>query len=756
MASTSDNVQPLALMACERFESTLAMSSETTNKVQHVLLPSEPAHISFLKAIVGFFQNDCATQLGKSEAGLRFLALAAALVTSLGAFEGAKALQLLLKSTTNDATFLPTVRHLREVLDNLEARSPRCGFTELFVTWQMLLRQEAFPHLFPDAGTVPKNSPFLVSTPSLEAMAGLVDVFRQVARMGPATVIGTTIRASSAAPWVLAFAQWCVEPPSVFLADRAVVERPGSRIRVVLSNDINQPFKATIHHQAKELTPFLLGPSSSSIVATGMVAVEVYRTWLLPELGFGDDMVRLLRESLRYAIPQVIRNMSCGSFASLAQDVSSGRWRGRTDKMGPAGRYRLSPLPDIRTIAATCTTLLALKEPIKFATLGDSTPVAELPLVARHLDLLEQSCDCKSCNPCFEEDLKEDSKEDDGSSFPGDHTFNNWNQCRKAEFFHSLSFIIMDILALSLFDSPSTLLLRLSVHRGNEVEMQSGIHHVIQTDDTLDFDELDLISWARNMVGHVLPERQEPIVSSSKGQVIYPMMFDTRHIEKQGYLKLCCLPGVLKHQGETYDVVLSGNIRKNFDWDPVASTQPVSWPLNLVASTQPVSRPLNLCGDLSSSWLISVLDNRELWAALLLHYKANDHVWVESNPWWLLHSPKNVLLADGCPHDPRAQLDREDRFASYSSPWDTEWKLALEASSHVCVVAVDGADGLRCFALASLRGEKVVLRRGSCLSCCLNICRRRHPCLDPLASHDVLVRKLPFIITAPSFILSPS
>ena len=689
MASTSDNVQPLALMACERFGGTLAMSHETTNKVQHVLLPSEPAPISFIKAKVGFSRNDCATKLGKSTAGLRFLGLAAALVTSLGAFEGAKALELMLKRITNDATSLPTVRHLKEVLTSLEARSSRCGFTELFVTWQMLLRKEALsPPLFPSQS--PRNPPSFGTTPSLEAIAGLVDVFCQVA-LGPATVIGATIKTGSAAPWVLAFAQWCVEPPSVFLGDRAVVERPESRIRVVLSNDTNQPLEVSIHHQVKELTPLLLAPPPTFNAATGMVTVKVYGTWLLPELGFDDGAVPVLRESLQYAIPQLLRKMKCGRFARLGQGASSGRWRGRNDKTGTPDSFCLSPLPDIRTIAATCTTFLALEDPIEFTIPDDSTLVAGLPLVARYLASLEQHCRCQHCLRGLEE-----------GSGP------EW--CSKQQFFRSLSFIIMDIFGLSLFDSTSTLLLRLSVDRENGIRMEMRVSDVLRTGNSQDFDDLDLIAWARNMAGHVLQGGDSVVISSSKGQVIYPRVFDTLRFGKQGYLELCCLSGVLRYGGEAYDVVsyTAADMRG-------VGNQPEYGPVDF---TRPVSRPLNLCGRVDLEWSISILDNQELRARLSL----DTPFWIHEDPLSLLRNMKNTLLVDGCPHDPRAKLERADRFASYSRPWERH-PDPPETSSHVYVVAADSADGLRCFTLAYEAAVPIVLRKNSCLGCCLKVCR---------------------------------
>ena len=210
VAATRDNVQVLAILACQRFGSTLAMSSETTTKVEQVLVPSpEPAVVSFLKGQVGFFQDDCAAQLGQNPARTRFLALAAALTTSLGSFESANALDTMFRSSTTDLTTLPTVRHLKDLLGSLEVRSHRCGFVDSIVGWQILLQREALPRLSTNNGqrALSERShrlerDILDMVPSPEAIAGLVDFFRQGARVGPDTILGATIRVSAAAPWV--------------------------------------------------------------------------------------------------------------------------------------------------------------------------------------------------------------------------------------------------------------------------------------------------------------------------------------------------------------------------------------------------------------------------------------------------------------------------------------------------------------------------------------------------------------------------
>jgi len=123
----------------------------------------------------------------------------------------------------------------------------------------------------------------------------------------------------------------------------------------------------------------------------------------------------------------------------------------------------------------------------------------------------------------------------------------NKDRCNKNTFVQSLAFIILDTLALSLFDSPSPLLPGLSTTRENGIEMHTAISSILTTGLSASFDGLGLIRWARNLAGHgFLDEDRSLLVTSARGQVLYPRVFDTFKIEKQGYLKLHCLPGVLR------------------------------------------------------------------------------------------------------------------------------------------------------------------------------------------------------------------
>jgi hypothetical protein len=166
-ASTSDNVQPIALLACESFGSTLAICPETIAKVERVIVPSPPpAVLQFLQVQVGFFKDDSASYFGRSAAGVRFLGLAAALVTISPLESGTNALDLMLRKNKTDLTLLPTLRQLYSLLDAMRGRCYRGDFAHSLIGWHMML-QPIIDNLRPpledltieDYGASPKIAP---------------------------------------------------------------------------------------------------------------------------------------------------------------------------------------------------------------------------------------------------------------------------------------------------------------------------------------------------------------------------------------------------------------------------------------------------------------------------------------------------------------------------------------------------------------------------------------------------------------------
>jgi hypothetical protein len=83
--ASSDNVQPLALIACEQFGVTLPICRATRKVIEkEAHSKKDPVFLSFAKAMIKQGGGESINQLASNVAGLNFLALAAALVSSTG------------------------------------------------------------------------------------------------------------------------------------------------------------------------------------------------------------------------------------------------------------------------------------------------------------------------------------------------------------------------------------------------------------------------------------------------------------------------------------------------------------------------------------------------------------------------------------------------------------------------------------------------------------------------------------------------
>src|SRR5450432_4167983 len=93
-AITGDNIQPLALLACEKFGTTLPVCIETSLKAERLARRSHSSTANFLKVQVGYSAGDAAYYLSNSDGGVRFLCLAAALCSIENRLQRAQLLDL--------------------------------------------------------------------------------------------------------------------------------------------------------------------------------------------------------------------------------------------------------------------------------------------------------------------------------------------------------------------------------------------------------------------------------------------------------------------------------------------------------------------------------------------------------------------------------------------------------------------------------------------------------------------------------------
>jgi hypothetical protein len=128
---------------------------------------------------------------------------------------------------------------------------------------------------------------------------------------------------------------------------------------------------------------------------------------------------------------------------------------------------------------------------------------------------------------------------------------------------------------------------------------------------------------------------------------------------------------------------------------------------------------MNLYRNSSPLWKVATQENGEMQADFLVHVQGSSFT-ATTNSSLFITSVKDILFYESCPHDSRVKLETADRFTTNQSPWD-EKMIKTVAKSFVNIIAVDGSDGLRYFALANAN-DSVVLRRHACLRCCLDMC----------------------------------
>jgi hypothetical protein len=695
-AATSDNVQVIALIACESFGNTIAMSRETCLKIEtDVVMTPAPAPVQFLGALVGYTAGDCVAQLGNTQAGIQFLGLASAMVT-MGSFRAAEALHGMLTSSATDKTLLPTTMHLKYLLESLEPRCQSSNFASTVIGWELFLLQ-----------TLPERSDMALNSfhdyferPSPKGVENLVDAFRRLSRIGDVSVAKATIKANKCVPWVIAFTKWCLGiPPSVFTEDgKAILEQPDTRVVVVaMANKRfgSGHFEIIIQHRLPNL-PDLLdkldAPGGSGW--TGMISIQAYGKWLLRRTNPNSKSIasRALKQALPYAAKQVV---------DLLQFHSYGESMDRNDPNTISQEFshlRLTPFQCEDSISEILSCMLDTDVNLKLPVLDADLLVTDLPLIKIHLETLDE----EYFSLHHSDEVSLDYRVDEA-------------------FIKDLAAMTADVLALSLFCFPEKLLVSLRRFRTpDESFFVSAVEDILYSGKPTQCKVSCLLQWALKLVEHDVEEEirlNSWILSSFKGQAVYPAIFDAYDIHKQGYLALRWLPGRLWYHGDTYS-----SARAYSTMDLLSGELPVV--------DKPVIAPCNLFPAYSLIWNIERMDSF-FSVSLGLSSKTQELAPLSHSPSLVLESLSKSLLLEACPHDSNAKLRSADKFCTFIGPvLPIAPSTTTGATAPVVeIVAADGADDLRFFALCrnTYSGPSIqpaVIRKRACLNCCLDLCRK--------------------------------
>lgn len=723
-ASTSDNVQILAVVACERFGATLAICPETRKKVEHHVLKiqSRPAEVvHFLGAAVGYSRNDCAAYLARSLAGIQFLGLAAALVPSMTTFNAADALARMLELSAVDKTLLPPSRHLKELLNSLEHRCVQLRFSDLAFGWQNIL--------YNAPGASIKNRAFWklsIYAPGPDGLERLVDAFRQLGRLGDAisvTLKTVTCRYTSkipsmitygliilAAPWVAAFTQWCLGvPPSIVLdGENEALYQPTSKVTLIATQDAeNCPDLEIIIHQSIGAPSEMIYPVPTSKGSwAGMLSVECYGQWLLRQHDLDKGFpFRALIQALPYALKQVttlLQLQHIRRFDRTTPSLQSWHDRKHDGLVADPSILKLVayPFPKDSAIVGMMISILGTESRSELLSLEDGLLVSDLPLVTTHMKELRKTCECSDCRA------------------PG--TSKAYKQCTSKRFLNDIAAFSTRILALSLFDRPNDrlepLLVRQTWQYSIQNNLQPAIEAIISTGLPYVSSVNALLETALDLTSHdCLKEVRNSswVISSYKGQAIYPRLFETQGLDESGYLILSWAPGLLRYSDEVFRLGISGSLSQYGSHQiPFQNKDPVTMACNLMQG-------------LDFSWRVSREDevlNVDLGIGRDGHYSTKA-------PFQILNTLARALIVEDCPHTRDSKIRTPSPWWSYSSPLSpmSSYKSADDAMK-IDVVAVDSNHGFRMFALSAVSQAglpiPIVVRKQACLDCCLEVCQK--------------------------------
>ena len=703
-AATSDNVTPLALAACERFGSTLTICRETRAKAERLIETPKPIR-NFLGAYIGYSAGDCAMQLAKSVAGVQFLSLAAALVTTIGAYHGGLALEAMLRISATDITRVPTASQLSELLAALEYRCTQSRFAEMVVYFRNLLVE--FP------GDSENGRRFWANAkrfPDADGVLKLVNAFAKLKRTQPVGQEFLDIRATWAAPWVLAFTMWCLgEFPSVYLEGSSPIhESNQSHVTVIVRIGVDGFPGLDISFRQDLNTPGdLVSLQLSPHAWSGMVGIQHYGQWLLRELDLRPDLTKFLVQILPYALRQTVGLLHTSSYRrSRFEQPVEGVERSR-DGLMDNNLLALIATPFAKEVAISDVLSRMLQEidPTVLQSLPDGQLLKHLPTVVRHLHLLKQSCRCGLCPT--------------GQG-------NAMSPCLVTKFFWDVARLVTDILCLSLFDTPNSLLVSLQHqpwdgrHDDTSV-LVSSVYEIITTGNVRVVEIETLLKYTLGLVGHeyrwssAAVPGWPSIISSVKGQVVYLKIFSTNSVPKRGYLELVCIAGRLEYTGKVYARGLENALS--------ISTLPRE-----IHST-PVTGPMNLFPALFPTW--QVIEREEyggyLSINLLCREDKGSTSYRSSTAGTLiaLQTIAQALVLEVCPHFPDALLQSPDDGAIYVGPNSMhpyKWIKGDPLVGKISCVAVNGDKGLRMVALGSTV-VPTVLRGRACMACALQVCR---------------------------------
>ena len=215
-AATSDNVQPLALYACEQLGTILPLLNTATKiKIERLARRKQNQPLSFVKVQVGFRAGDSADMLAKTDSGLSFLCLAAILVSWGDGMEAAKLLQDLVRQYAKSEHPLPTLIQLHDMLRALKPKLADSGITREVAGCYDLCSSALELNFFQSSRRIN-----VASASDANGVQNMLDAFNRCFRLGDDSCTMRVRSRDTCLPWVIAVTKWLLgDFPNVWLLD---------------------------------------------------------------------------------------------------------------------------------------------------------------------------------------------------------------------------------------------------------------------------------------------------------------------------------------------------------------------------------------------------------------------------------------------------------------------------------------------------------------------------------------------------------
>jgi hypothetical protein len=645
----------------------------------------------------------------KSVAGVQFMALAAALVSSIGDRPGAEALQILLESSAVDKTQVPSAGMLRPLLKALEPRCTPLRFLDSVVYCRNLLIQSQEST---DSKTFWNGA---TEFPDANGIAKLVFALSKLKESDPSSKL--EIRAGSTAPWVIAFSSWIfgVFPSIAFENQQPLVtSSQNSRLTVLALPRRDMDLEILVFKALGRPSDLIVCEASKFGYGwSGMVSVNAYGKLLRHEFDMSsDDAIRRLTDFLPYAVHQ------CLTLLRPSKDARSRLHTGHGQHISPDNSHftfdenlsllLATPFGQDTNISKAISLMLGLtseEPPICVKSLPDGVCLHDLPAVRNHLAALERICTCTRCHPAI--------------------MTGSYQHCLRESFWRGIAFLVMDILCLSFFENLDELAVSLHQDEGLRHEICTMLVNLLSLGCYHSYNVLDFYDWALALVGHSkMPGRNKShleflrrrILSSTKGQVTYLKLFEKRLIERRGYLTLAWAHGVLRFDNVEYDAAVEST--RSFSIMGTLGTRFMYEPPNGL-----VTGPRNLCSGHSMEWTVTPFNSILELSAVCRG--VTDFEDVPVRPFAIVQNLAQSLIMEGCEHHSDALLNKPDVDAVYSGPLFNHRLLDPNDQTSISCVAVDGDNGLRMLAFGGQDPPfGVVFRGDACLACALDVCRK--------------------------------